>query len=166
MPSGSRQPSRSGHGQGTRYAGTPTEVRALGAFIKLLRAAHWASAKAAKRREEAGFTENQFGVLEALLHVGPLDQAELTTKLLTSPSNLTLVIDNLSRAGHVRRRPDPRDRRRRVVHLTAKGRRAVERVFPAHVARIVEVMDGLTANEQEQLSHLTRKLGRWAAALS
>ncbi len=155
-------PSPSG---GTHYQGSPRQRRALSAFIKLLRCAHWASVKAGRRREEAGFTENQFGVMEALFHLGALDQTELTAKLLTSPSNLTMVIDNLEREGYVQRRPDAADRRRRVVHLTGRGRAALRRLLPVHANRIAEVMSGLTAREQHQLSKLCRKLGFWAADL-
>lgn len=157
--------SRGRRGGGTRYRGSDAERRALAAFIKLLRAAHWSSLKAGRRREEAGLTESQFAVLEALHHLGPLDQKSLGEKLLSSPGNLTLVIDNLERSGEVERRTDPRDRRRRVVHVTPGGRRRVAAVLPAHVGRIGEVMSGLTAREQEQLGRLCRKLGYWAAAL-
>lgn len=154
-----------GRRPGTRFPGTPRQTRALGSFIKLLRAAHWSSLRAGRVRESAGLTESQFGVLEALHHLGPLDQTELTGKLLTSPSNLTLVIDNLEQAGLVERRPSPRDRRRRIVHLTGRARREVERVLPRHVERIAEVMSGLTSEEQDQLAKLCRKLGHWAADL-
>lgn len=151
--------------KGTHYPGSARQRRALGVFIKLLRASHWASKKAGKRREESGFTQNQFGVMEALFHLGPLDQKELTRKLLTSPGNLTLVIDNLERQGHVQRCPDPSDRRRRVIELTGRGRGRLESVLPSHVDRIVEVMGGLSAREQDQLARLCRKLGFWAAEL-
>jgi MarR family 2-MHQ and catechol resistance regulon transcriptional repressor len=150
---------------GTHYAGSPGEKRALAAFIKLLRAAHWASLKAGRRREEAGFTEGQFGVLEALYHLGALDQTELAGKLLSSPSNLTLVIDNLEREAYVERRRSPQDRRRQIVHLLPKGRRSLERLLPFHVERIVEVMSGLSEREQGQLARLCRRLGYWAAEL-
>lgn len=152
-------------GKGTHYAGSRREKRALASFIKLLRAAHWASVKAGRRREEAGLTESQFSVLEALFHLGPLDQTELSAKLLSSPSNLTLVIDNLERQGYAERRRSPDDRRRQVVHLLPKARSSLERLLPVHVGCIVEVMSGLSEQEQEQLARLCRKLGHWAAGL-
>lgn len=151
--------------RGTHYAGSPRETRALAAFIKLMRAAHWASVRAGRFREQAGFTESQFAVLEALFHLGPLDQTQLKERLLTSPSNLTVVIDNLEREGHVQRRAGVADQRQRIVHLTARGRRRVEELLPGHVGRIVAVMSGLPPREQEQLGRLCRKLGYWAEAL-
>ena len=47
----------------------------------------------------ADLTMGQFGVLEALLHLGPMCQQELGAKLLRSGSNITIVIDNLEKRG-------------------------------------------------------------------
>jgi len=150
---------RTATAHGTHYRGTPREQLALGAFIKLLRAAHWASLSAGKQREAAGLTESQWGVLEALYHRGPMIQTEIAARLLSSPSNLTLVIDNLERDGLVERRIDALDRRRRVARLTRRGGRLVEHVLPDHVAGIVAVMDSLSEREQRRLAALCRKLG-------
>lgn len=148
---------------GTRYRGTAAERRALDAFIKLLRAAHWVSLQAGKRREAAGLTESQFGVLEALYHLGPRMQTEIAEKMLSSPSNLTLVIDNLERDGLVKRRRSEEDRRCQVVHLTERGRRLIAGLFPLHAEGIVELMGALSPREQETLGRLCRKLGLAAA---
>ena len=43
-------------------------------------------------------TVSQFGVLEALHHLGPLRQGEISAKLLRSGGNITLVVDNLEGA--------------------------------------------------------------------
>ncbi|MDX1643526.1 MAG: MarR family transcriptional regulator [Thermoanaerobaculia bacterium] len=152
-------------GTGSHYDGSAEEVRALGSFVKLLRAARWASIKAGRRREESGLSEGQFGVLEAVYHLGPLDQTELAHKVLSSPSNLTVVIDNLERQGYVERRRDARDRRRQVVHLRPSARRLLDELLPRHVERIVEVMSALSPEEQDRLGALCRKLGRAAERL-
>lgn len=160
-----KQGARPQAGAGTHYDGSAEEVRALGAFVKLMRAARWASIKAGSRREETGLSESQFGVLEAIYHLGPLDQTELARKVLTSPSNLTLVIDNLEREGYVERRRSAHDRRRRVIHLEPAARRLLEELLPRHVERIVEVMAALSPEEQIRLGELCRKLGRAAELL-
>ena len=51
------------------------------------------------------------------------------------------------------------DRRYISVAITDKGKKLMARVFPVHLARIVELMGRLTASEQEQLAALCRKLG-------
>ena len=88
---------------GTKHHGTAREKRALDAYIKLRRAANTLSALEAAALREARLTESQFGVLEALYHLGPLRQTDLASKLLCSAGNLTTVVDNLERDGLVER---------------------------------------------------------------
>jgi MarR family transcriptional regulator, 2-MHQ and catechol-resistance regulon repressor len=144
---------------GTRYRGTPDEVRALDAYIKLMRAAGSVNARLERRLEARGLTENQFGVLEVLLHLGPLAQHVLGSKLFTSRGNITVIVDNLERRGLVRRERGATDRRYITVHLTDPGRALIERLFPDHVAAIVAEFSALTPAEQERLGALCRKLG-------
>lgn len=122
------------------------------------------SRSADRTREAVGLTEAQFGVLEALLHVGPSSQTTLADKLLTSTSNLTVVLDNLERDGLISRRRSSRDRRQRLVELSNDGRELIERIFPGHVSRIEDSMRALTPAEQEELGRLCRKLGMAAQA--
>ena len=145
---------------GTRYQGSVREVVALDVLIKLTRAADTVHGRLyAPLLREEGMTVSQLGVLEALLHLGPLSQGELSTKLLRSGSNLTTVVDNLEQRGLVRRERDTADRRVQVVHLTPDGEAAIRRVFPEHVHRVTSVFGVLTRDEQRQLAELCRKLG-------
>src|SRR5690349_22342580 len=105
----------------TRHRGPTAEVRALDAYIKLTRAAESVGARLAGIASAAGLTEGQFGALEALYHLGPLAQCDLAAKLLRSPGNVTLVIDNLEKRGLARRERSTEDRRRVAVHLTDEG---------------------------------------------
>src|SRR5690606_10596476 len=61
---------------------------------------------AAKDVESLGLSLTDFGILEALLHKGPLP------------------VNDIGR--------EVDDRRARVVHLTAAGRKLIERAFSAH----------------------------------
>jgi MarR family 2-MHQ and catechol resistance regulon transcriptional repressor len=144
---------------GTHYDGRPAETRALDAYIKLTRAAASVDARLAPGLAEAGLTPSQLGVLEALLHLGPLGQRTLGAKLLSSGGNITTVVDNLERHGLVRRERRDDDRRHVTVHLTPEGRRLISKVFPAHVREIVAAFSALTAAEQETLGRLAKKLG-------
>ncbi len=145
---------------GTRHQGNRGEIRALDAFIKLLRAAGSVSGRVHRHLSEDGLTESQFGVLEALHHLGPLCQGDLSHKLLKSGANLTTVVDNLERRGLVRRERGAEDRRYVTVHLSPEGRRLIARVFPRHVRRVVEEFAVLEPAEQERLAALCRALGR------
>ena len=107
-----------------------------------------------------GLTPGQFGLLEALLHLGPLEPCDLGPKLLTSRPNVVLLVDQLEERGLVRRRPVEGDRRRVRIELTPAGQRKVKAVFTKHVRRVVEVFAPLSAAEQEQLAALCKRLGR------
>jgi MarR family 2-MHQ and catechol resistance regulon transcriptional repressor len=145
----------------THYSGTAEEILALDAFIKLNRSVIAVQGRLLPSlQREFGLTESQIAVLEALKHLGPLQQGELCHKILRSGSNLTTVVDNLERDGLVRRARDERDRRIQVVDLTEKGRELVSRALPVHVERITRTMAVLEPDEQRELGRLCRKLGR------
>ena len=134
---------------------------ALDLFIKLVRAADSVSVRLSTSRWQ--LTGSQFGVLEVLLHLGPMCQKELSRKLLLSNSNVTTVIDNLELRGLVKRVRGAEDRRFIEVQLTPTGRRLIARVFPEHASRVTAVMSALSAEEQVALGDLLRKLGISAA---
>jgi MarR family 2-MHQ and catechol resistance regulon transcriptional repressor len=145
---------------GTRYQGTPHEVRALNTYIKLMRCANSVQDRLERRLTRLGLTDNQFGVLEAILHLGPVAQHELSRALFTSRANITTVVDNLEKRDLVRRVRESSDRRYVTVHLTPSGRSLIEDVFPGQVAAIVEEFSVLDAEEQDDLGRLCKKLGR------
>jgi len=144
---------------GTHYQGTKTEVRALNGFITLLRAAESVSSRLARRLDTDQLTGSQFGILETLWHLGPMQQSELGKKLLKSSGNITLVVDNLQKQQLVQRERMRDDRRRITVSLTEKGQQLISDIFPRYVAYIVEEMRTLTAAEQDVLRTLCRRLG-------
>ena len=144
----------------SHYKGTRSQVTALNAFINFARASDSLLTRISNKLEAEGFTMGQFGVMEALFHLGPMCQKELGEKLLKSGGNITVVIDNLEKRGWVRREQQTDDRRKFMVHLTAAGRRVIAEVFPRHAAMIAKEMSRLDAAEQETLRGLCRKLGR------
>lgn len=148
----------------TCHKGTVEETTALNAFIKLVRGANSVQAALSMPMlRDFGLTESQFGVLEALHHLGPLAQGQLCQKILKSGSNVTTVVDNLERDGLVRRVRDEDDRRVQVVNLTERGRELIARAFPAHLARITTLLGTLAPDEQHELGRLCAKLGRAAS---
>ncbi|GFO60637.1 MarR family transcriptional regulator [Geomonas silvestris] len=137
---------------------------ALGTYTKLMRAAESATNRTSKVMTAAGLTISQFGVLEALYHKGPLCQRDIAAKILKSTGNITLVIDNLEKNGLVRRERDSEDRRFLTVHLTEAGTGLIAKVFADVEAAIVADLATLTAEEQETLGRLCKKLGLKGAA--
>lgn len=138
-------------------------ARALAVYVKLRRAVAAIDATLTPRILAAGLTPTQFGVLEALLHKGTLTQAALGRKVLTSPGNMTDVIDKLAGRGLVRRGRAPGDRRAVRVSLTEAGQALIGGLFPDHAAAMARAMHALSPAELETLDGLLRRLGLGAA---
>lgn len=143
----------------THHKGPAREVRALDAFIKLMRAADTVARRLEQSLADEGLTLAQLGVLEALLHLGPMNQATLGAKLLRSKANMTQLLCQLEDDGLVKRERSELDRRAIELSLTRAGRARIERVFPRHAARIAELFAALSPDEQARLGALCRKLG-------
>jgi MarR family 2-MHQ and catechol resistance regulon transcriptional repressor len=144
----------------SHYKGTAGEVLALNTYIKLMRAGDSLGGRILRRGTLGGLTISQFAALEALYYLGPLRQNEIGARTLRSPGNMTLVLDNLEKAGLLSRTRAPDDRRAVIVSLTPKGRRRVAGVLPGHIAAIVDEMSALSADEQRALGDLCKKLGK------
>jgi MarR family transcriptional regulator, 2-MHQ and catechol-resistance regulon repressor len=144
----------------THFTGSHAEMRTLDTFIKLTRCTNSLLARLAERNTIGDLTYSQFSVLEALYHLGSMMQGEVGSKILKSTSNITTVIDNLERAGLVRRERDAKNRRAIHIHLTEAGSGKAETVLPGHVAALVEEFSVLSAGEQQTLGELCKKLGK------
>jgi MarR family 2-MHQ and catechol resistance regulon transcriptional repressor len=142
-----------------RFQGNEKEMSALNTYVKLMRAAESMTARAHQHLSSTGLTISQFGVLEALHHLGPLSQKDIGQKILRSSGNITMVIDNLEKRGLVRRQRDRQDRRFFIVHLTDEGNKLIQKIFPPHAAVISNELSVLTAAEQKTLGALCKKLG-------
>jgi MarR family 2-MHQ and catechol resistance regulon transcriptional repressor len=143
----------------TVYPGDDSTVQALNAYIKLSRAAAAVEAQINSHLPDYGLTLSQFGVLEALYHLGPLHQHQLAKKILKSSGNLTLVIDNLVKRGLVERCREVSDRRYVQILLTKSGQVLIEHMMPVHATRVRDAFSVLSAEEQETLGQLCKKLG-------
>lgn len=138
---------------------SPEEKEALKLITKLLRAANTASASVTTMLPRVKLTVSQFGVLEALYHLGPKCQRDLAEKTLKSTGNITTVIDNLEKRGLVQRIRSAEDRRYITVHITDEGRGVIEEVFPEHNEKVVKFFSVLNADEKAELGRLCKKIG-------
>lgn len=135
------------------------EERALRLWIALARCYTTFSRAVAQKVSEYGLTAAQFGILEAIHHLGPLSLGELADKLLVTGGNVTYIMDRLEEQGLVRRVRSGADRRVVVAALTPEGRGIIEDVFPGHAAYIRDLAGVLEPGEQEELRRLLKKLG-------
>jgi MarR family 2-MHQ and catechol resistance regulon transcriptional repressor len=132
-------------------------------YLVLWKAARAVEARARESIEGTGLCPSDFGVLEALLHKGPLPVNALGRKVLLTSGSITTAIDRLAARGLVRRKDDRGDRRVRLVELTARGRQLIEPAFGRHAADLERVVSVLTRDERATIVTLLRKLGMGAA---
>ena len=144
----------------TRFKGTKQEVLALSTFVKLMRATESVSADIHTALADSSLSTSQFGILEALYHLGPMSQKDMAGKILKSPGNITLVVDNLEKNELVVRNRNENDRRSYIISLTRRGEELIRHIFPGHAENIQKRMSRLSLDEQKQLSRLLKKLGQ------
>ena len=142
----------------THYQGPQHIVESLDSFIKLMRAAESVGARVHQHLPAHNLTISQFGVLEALYHLGPMCQRQLAQKILKSSGNMTMVIDNLEKRNLVVRVRDVKDRRAFTIQLTPDGERLIAEIFPDQAQRIAEAFAILDHNEKQELARLCKKL--------
>jgi len=110
-----------------------------------------------------GLCLTDFVALEALLHKGPLTISEIQDKVRLASGSMTAAVDRLEKLGLVVRKSSPSDRRARVVHLTAEGKRLAVWCFDRHARDLEALMHALSQEEKEQLYTSLKKLGLLAA---
>jgi DNA-binding MarR family transcriptional regulator len=71
-------------------------------------------------------------------------------------------VDRLEAEGLVKREPHPTDRRASLVSLTKAGRGKIRPASLKHAQRMADVVSVLTAEEQQELVRLMKKLGKHA----
>lgn len=109
---------------------------------------------------------SEFGILEVLLHKGPLPINAIGEKVLLTSGSMTAAVDRLVALGLVSRKADPTDRRVRHVALTTEGEACARHLFTQHAHALAEVMAVLSPQEQDQLQTLLKKVGHHAAQLA
>ena len=137
-------------------------VRALTVYTQMMRSTNKVTEEMHQHLLERKITLSQFGVLEALFHLGPLCQKEIGEKILKTSGNMTMVIDNLEKQDLVIRMKDEEDRRKMTVVLTQKAYDLIEEIFPLHDRIAEDIFTILTDKELNTLSRLLKKIGKQA----
>jgi MarR family transcriptional regulator, 2-MHQ and catechol-resistance regulon repressor len=140
------------------------DLSSIHLWLVLWKAGRAVEAQAQRSIARFGMVMSDFGVLEALLHRGPLNAKQLGAKVLLTSGSMTAAVDRLAARGLVRREDDAQDRRACIVQLTAAGRRLIERAFAQHRTEMEEALEGFSIDERKALLPLLRRLGRTAEA--
>lgn len=136
-------------------ASTRSDVEA---YVKLVRTADALHAQVSRGLTAEKLTASQFSALKALRYHGPMPQKDIATFLIKTAGNVTLVLDNLEKQGLVTRLRQTDDRRLVRVSLTDLGRDTFDRIYPAHIERIVKAMSPLDLKQVKDLARLLSEL--------
>lgn len=87
-----------------------------------------------------------------------MSAGDLSRALLLSSGAMTNRLDRLETAGHVRRLPDPKDRRGVLIELTEQGQRCIDEAVTEQAAKEIDVFKMLDRDDLDTLNVLLRKV--------
>jgi MarR family transcriptional regulator, lower aerobic nicotinate degradation pathway regulator len=115
----------------------------------------------AESLSEFDLTTREYTALAVLARDCPGSQHELGRLMGLAPQLVVSLTDRLEERGLVARRTNPHDRRRTLVELTRRGRRALADADEATSRVEEEVLARLAPREREELQYLLqRALGK------
>ena len=134
-------------------------------WIVMMKAMRALTRYAAAGIAETGLGLSDFGVLELLLHKGPLPVNALGPLVDLTPGSISIAVDRLVAKGLVSRVESAEDRRVRIVSLTSQGTDLIVAAFRKHSGQMKRVFSELSAEELRSLEASLKKVGKRAAAL-
>src|SRR6266576_1714940 len=135
------------------------------AWLVMMKAMRALTKYAAAGIEETGLGLSDFGVLEILLHKGPLPVNTIGPIVDLTPGSISIAVDRLFAKGLVTRVESTEDRRVRIIALTPRGKDLIVPAFKKHSGQMKRVFSELSAEEVRSLEVALKKLGKRAATL-
>ncbi|HTZ29401.1 MAG TPA: MarR family transcriptional regulator [Streptosporangiaceae bacterium] len=112
----------------------------------------------------AGISTTDLDALEHLEADGPLTQRDLGDRLLLTSGAVTMLVDRLERAGLVRRRPHPSDRRYVLIELSPKAVTSAPEGLATYHASIRALAAEVPAQQRRAIAAFLAAAGDAAAA--
>jgi len=134
-------------------------------WLVMMKAMRALTRYAAAGIEETGLGLSDFGVLELLLHKGPLPVNTIGPIVDLTPGSISIAVDRLFAKGLVTRVESTEDRRVRIIALTPRGKDLIVPTFRKHSEQMRRVFSELSAEELHCLEVALKRLGKRAAAL-
>ncbi|MEZ5688928.1 MAG: MarR family transcriptional regulator [Caenibius sp.] len=111
-----------------------------------------------ERVRELGVTSTQARLLLILDRHPNENQAFYAERLDVEPMTLCRMVDRMEESGLVERKPDPNDRRARLVSLTPRSHSELARIRSTLTELNTQMLDGFTLEDQSQLRKLIGNL--------
>ena len=133
------------------------DVAPMGLIGRINRISHHLRREMEKTFEAHGLNGSSFDVLATLRRSGPLHSLSpgdlLATMMITS-GTMTNRIDQLEKAGLVKRTLNPDDRRSVIISLTGKGLTIIDAAVTEHVKTLTRLTSFLPEEEKATLNAL------------
>ena len=136
------------------------DVAPMGLIGRFKRIAHHLSNGMEKTLAKSGLNLASFDVLATLRRSGQpygLSPGGLMATMMVTSGTMTNRIDQLEKAGFVKRTHNPEDGRSVIISLTDKGFAIVDSALKAHVETQKELTSSLSEDEFATLNRLLRK---------
>ena len=104
-----------------------------------------------QRARALGLSRAQWQVLVHLSRHEGVNQSGLAEILEVENITLGRLVDRMAEAGWVERRPDPADRRARLLYMTQRVAPVMQQMFELAIEVREEALVGLSAAERERL---------------
>lgn len=130
---------------------TPVRLRSRATWL-LGQSANQGHRLIGERMHAAGVTSRSYySLLAALSEVGATSQADLGRRIGLDRSDVTAAVTDLEAKGCLERTPDPADRRRNLVRITADGKAFLAGLDAEVAAAQEELLAPLAPEEREAL---------------
>lgn len=110
--------------------------------------------------QEWGLTPAQFNILmilERQAKEAGISQADLSKKLIVTPSNTTRLLEKMEAEKLIVRASQHQDKRIRLVFITPKGSALLDKVWPGYQLKIKQSASVLTQQDQKMTASLLIK---------
>jgi MarR family 2-MHQ and catechol resistance regulon transcriptional repressor len=134
-------------------------------WLVMMKAMRALTRYAAAGIEDTGLGLSDFGVLEVLLHKGPLPVNTIGPIVDLTPGSISIAVDRLFEKGLVSRVESTEDRRVRIVALTSRGKDLIGAALRKHAGQMKKVFSELSPEDLRGLEMALKKVGKRASAL-
>ena len=138
------------------------QARHVLSLLPVLR--QWVTARVQQAGADCDLSLRQYAALQGIRD-GACSPGELARLWHVTPAVLTGIVDRLERRGLVRREPDPDDRRRLRLALTAEGTMVSQEIERALTADLAARLATVSTRELAELGRALDLLQRTFAAL-